>query len=261
MRIVKKSALWVITVLYLILVFGFVDNRYENQLCNRIKITVQDSLNSRFISSREIIRSIDRKGIKYLGIHLDELNLTDIENAVRSNQLIKDCRAYTGINGTLHLEILQRKPLVRIIEASGRSYYLDQEGNVLNLSSRYTPRVLVVNGKINTAVKVGKPVNIFQLDSTKSALLLRDIHELASYIQSETFWNAQIVQVYVNNSGEFELIPRVGPHIIILGKLTDYREKFDKLELFYKEGLNNVGWNHYVKINLKYKNQIVCSKI
>jgi cell division protein FtsQ len=32
------------------------------------------------------------------------------------------------------------------------------------------------------------------------------------------------------------------------------------LMTFYKEGLNKVGWNAYLTINLKYKNQIVCTK-
>jgi cell division protein FtsQ len=261
MRILKKSAVWIITFLYLIMVFGFVDNRYENLLCNGIKVTIQDSLNNRFILGADIVRSINQEGIQYLGIKLNSLDLGRMENAVKSNQLVKDCKAYTGINGTLHIDVKQREPVVRIIESDGRSYYLDHEGNVLNLSLRYTPHILVVNGNIHTQLKVGRPSNIFRLYNTNANQLLKDILELSLYIESSKLWNAQIVQVYVNNSGDFELVPRIGPHVIIFGKLTDYKEKFDKLEIFYKEGLNNIGWNQYVKINLKYKNQIVCSKI
>ena len=84
---------------------------------------------------------------------------------------------------------------------------------------------------------------------------------MSSFIAGHELWSAQIVQIYVNNQGEYELIPRIGPHIIILGDLEDYRAKFEKLELFYKDGLNHVGWNQYLKINLKYKDQIVCTKI
>ena len=57
------------------------------------------------------------------------------------------------------------------------------------------------------------------------------------------------------------MVPRIGPHIIILGSIDNYEAKFEKLWLFYTEGLKNVGWNQYLKINLKYKDQIVCSKI
>jgi cell division protein FtsQ len=261
MNIVKKSAVWVVTLVYLILVFGFVDNRYEEQLCNQIRVSIKDSTDTRFLSSGDIIRRIQNEGIKYLGLKLKEIELEEIENVIMRNQLVQECKAYTGINGTLHIDILQREPLVRVIEAENRSYYIDREGNVLNLSSHFTPHILVVNGRIRTSLRIGQPINIYQTDSTRTGQLLRDILELAQFIQNDDFWKAQIVQVYVNKDGEFELIPRIGPHIIILGKLTDYREKFDKLELFYKEGLNHVGWNQYVKINLKYKDQIVCSKI
>ena len=29
---------------------------------------------------------------------------------------------------------------------------------------------------------------------------------------------------------------------------------------FYEKGLNNVGWNNYTKINIKFENQIICTK-
>jgi cell division protein FtsQ len=261
MRIIKKSAIWIITLIYLIVVFGFVDNRFENQLCNRIKISVRDSVNTRFLNDADIRRVIDHKGIKYLGLPLHSIDLVSIEEAVRKNQLVKECKAFTGVKGTLQVEILQRQPLVRVIEASGRGYYIDRDGNVLNLSSRYTPHILVVNGRFNTMLKIGEPANVLKIADSRSNRLLKDIYELAIFIENNKLWQAQIVQVYVNKSGEFELIPRVGPHVIILGSLIDYEKKFEKLEIFYKEGLNRVGWNNYVKINLKYKDQIVCSKI
>ena len=36
--------------------------------------------------------------------------------------------------------------------------------------------------------------------------------------------------------------------------------KFKKLELFYKNILPTKGWNYYESVNLKFKNQIVCTK-
>jgi cell division protein FtsQ len=64
----------------------------------------------------------------------------------------------------------------------------------------------------------------------------------------------------VNGKGEFELIPRVGAHIIEFGKAEDIEEKFEKLWILYNEGFYNTGWNQYDKISLKYKNQAVCTK-
>jgi cell division protein FtsQ len=57
-----------------------------------------------------------------------------------------------------------------------------------------------------------------------------------------------------------ELTPTVGSQQIILGKIENYKENLEKLRLFYEKGLSKVGWNNYSVINLKYKNQVVCTK-
>ena len=77
-------------------------------------------------------------------------------------------------------------------------------------------------------------------------------------MDSNEFWKAQIEQIYVGE--EIELVPLAGSHIIVLGNFQDIDEKMNKLLVFYTHGLNKVGWNIYETINLKYKNQIVCTK-
>jgi cell division protein FtsQ len=86
------------------------------------------------------------------------------------------------------------------------------------------------------------------------------VYKLAEFITNDKFWNSQIEQIYVNNNYEFELIPRVGSHIIELGRAEDLNEKFENLKILYLRGFNNLGWNQYEKISLKYKNQVVCTK-
>jgi cell division protein FtsQ len=261
MKTFKKIAIWTAVIVYLGLVFGFFAGRYEKVLCNSVKIKIADSTDRRFLASADIIKMLQKNNIKYHGVHLSEINLNKIEQVVQSNQIVAECRAYTGINGLLHIEVTQRKPIVRIIDKQGRGYYIDNEGSIINLSRRYAPRILVVNGNIRSPFIVGKPANINTLRDSLATKKLKDICTLANFIRDEDFWNAQIVQIYVNRDGEFELIPSVGPHIILLGDIDDYQEKFKKLEIFYKQGLNNVGWNQYLTINLKYKDQVVCTKI
>lgn len=261
MKALKKSIIWILLLLYVVIVFGFVENRYEDQLCNKIEILITDSLNTGFVNNEDIVSALERHEINYLGVPLYEIDLDTIEKAIYSNQIIEHCRAYIGINGTLKVEISQRGPFVRILEETGKGYYLDRKGNVLNLSSRFTPHVLVVNGKFRSAIQVGSPMNILNSEGKEKNKKILEIFELASYIDSHDLWESQFVQVYINSGGEFELVPRVGPHIILLGPLDGYQKKLEKLEVFYKEGLNNIGWNQYLKINLKYKDQVVCTKI
>jgi cell division protein FtsQ len=69
-----------------------------------------------------------------------------------------------------------------------------------------------------------------------------------------------VEQINVTASQELELVPRVGEHIIFLGKPGDYDQKFTRLEKFYKKALNEIGWNKYARISLEFDNQIICTK-
>ena len=72
-----------------------------------------------------------------------------------------------------------------------------------------------------------------------------DVYRLVTFITDDKFWNSQIEQIYVNNKYEFELIPRVGSHIIELGRVEDLEEKFENLKILYLRGFNKIGWNQY----------------
>ena len=86
------------------------------------------------------------------------------------------------------------------------------------------------------------------------------LFDFAQFLQKNKFWDSQIEQIHVNSKLDIELVPRVGNHYIILGKIEDYKENLTKLKLFYDKGLNKVGWNKYSVINLKFKDQVVCTK-
>jgi cell division protein FtsQ len=260
-KALKRMVLWISVLIYLSVMTGFIGNRYDGILCHRIQISIKDSADALLINSKEVLRLLAKAEVAYLGVPLSKIDLAKVEEAVEADQIVEECRAYTGINGTLLIEIVQREPLVRIIDVRHRNYYIDWEGNVFRTSSHYSPHVLVVNGQIETPFRIGVPVNVNNLKPSKAGQLLKDIYILSKFISDEKLWNAQIEQLYVNKQGEFEMVPRIGPHIIVLGDISDYREKFEKLKIFYTEGLNYVGWNQYKKINLKYKDQVVCTKI
>lgn len=86
------------------------------------------------------------------------------------------------------------------------------------------------------------------------------------YIEEDSFWSAEIVQIVastMSNGGlEVELVPRTGTHRVLFGEVGEERlveEKFDRLMLFYQNGLKNVGWDTFSTISVKYKGQVVCA--
>ena len=263
MRHLKIILNWIAVTTYLVVVFGFISEKNHTRICHIVKVNILDSTQTGFIQPDDILKLLNKNRVETIGRPVSEINLKKLENMLDNQGTIKNAEVYCTNSGTLNIDILQRRPLVRIIDKAGKSYYLDAGGTIIPLSEKYSPLILIANGNITEPFDPDTTNNILKVEKenlSKQQKTIYDLFELSKYITSNEFWNAQIEQVYVNDDSEFEIIPRVGPHIIIFGTIDDYREKFDKLMTFYKEGLNKVGWNAYLTINLKYKNQIVCTK-
>jgi cell division protein FtsQ len=255
-KFIKHIILMIAVLGYLIVILGFVSNEEKKVTCNGVRIIIHDSLDIQFVNSRMIRNILLRGGNSLTGKSFDDINLQGIEDKIREIKYIKKAEVYTTVEGELVVDIYQRKPELRIIDRSGQGYYIDREGYIIPLSSNYSPYVMVVNGAIGERYR--RLTNIYELDPENN--LLADIYKLVKYIQSDKFWEAQIVQIYVNNKGEFELIPRVGSQVIEFGKADNMEEKFEKLWILYNDGFYYKGWNQYDRINLKYKNQAICTK-
>ena len=255
-KFIKHIVLTAAVLGYLIVILGFVGKEEKKVTCNGVRILIHDSLDIQFVNSRMIRNVLLRGGNSLAGKSFDDISLQEIEDRIREIKYIRKAEVYTTVGGELVVDIHQRKPEVRIIDRSGQGFYIDREGYVIPLSPNYSPYVMVVNGAIGERYR--NVSNISDLGQENN--LLMDIYNITNFIRSDKFWEAQIVQIYVNARGEFEMIPRVGAQVIEFGKAEDMEEKFEKLWILYNEGFHNTGWNQYEKISLKYKNQAVCTK-
>ena len=156
------------------------------------------------------------------------------------------------MNGVIWVRIVQREPVLRVINAKNQDYYIDSDGMKIPVSPNFTAHVLVANGNISE--DLGSRVNGLR------TRLAKDLFKTAQYLQQDTLWSDQIEQIYVNAQQEIQLVPRVGDHQIILGNAHNLEEKMRKLLIFYKRAMPKIGWETYKTINLKYAGQIVCKK-
>ncbi|MCK4408307.1 MAG: hypothetical protein KAV44_11570, partial [Bacteroidales bacterium] len=157
------------------------------------------------------------------------------------------------------IDVVQRKPVVRVITKSNQNFYIDVNGVLMPLNKNHVARVLIASGNIGNSLLPPAKLKL-QTDSLDQNQVLFKIYSLAKFINNNKFLNAQIEQIYINKENCIELIPKVGKHLIIFGDIDNMEEKFENLIAFYKNGLSKVGWDKYKKINLKYKNQVVCTK-
>jgi cell division protein FtsQ len=130
------------------------------------------------------------------------------------------------------------------------------------LSDKYSAHVLVASGHLNEPYSKRYTRNLRAQSAQNvdnSGSLLLDLYQLAEYIYNDKFWRAQIEHIYVLNN-EFEMVPRVGTHIIEFGGIDNFEKKFRNLKALYLKGLPETGWNNYNTVNLKYNNQVICTK-
>lgn len=226
---------------YFPIVFAFISAEKSKVVCADIHVVVKDSIASQFVTSGQIKKVLLNKYPKLLGNSLQQINCEEIELFLKKHEAIKKCEAYYTVGGRLNIFIGQRQPLLRIFSGY-TSYYIDEEGFKMPLFKQHAAHVLVLSGHVN------------KLDS------LNEVIDLARFIKADSFWNAQIEQIYVEANGEFSLAPRVGEQIIYLGSLNNYLVKMRNLYALYTKGLNPRELNNYKEINLKYEGQIICTK-
>lgn len=262
-RKILSFASWLGMIFYLICGLTFATNRADEVICNGVEVNVKDSVNYRFVTSAMIRRMMTEAGKMPIGIPINSVNTKILEDNVASMVAVRDVQVYKQMNGIIRIDVRQRTPIVRVFNANNQSYYIDNEGRVMPTSSNFSARVLVVTGNIREPFIPKVNVDVMQwADSLYHAEspLICQILQLSRFIASNEFWNAQIEQVYVESPDNIMLIPTVGPHTIMLGGVSGYASKLKKLKKFYTRALPYEGWNRYKTINLKYSNQIICTK-
>lgn len=241
----KKILLISIAVLllaYLLFAVFYLNSHAKNDsICKELKVEIVDTLERHYLTGNDIINSITKAGLSPVGKNAAAVNMAVIENKLEENQLIRRAECYKTIDGTVQIKVYQRVPVLRIFSTKG-SYYVDNEGEKMPVPENFAAYVPVASGFI------------------EDEYAKKQLYEFALFLQRDKFWNSQIRQIYVAPNGDIELTPVVGNHQIILGKMENYKENLEKLRLFYEKGLSKVGWNKYSVINLKFKNQVVCTK-
>jgi cell division protein FtsQ len=220
---------------------------HKDLVCSAVVVDIDQKGNLHFLDERDVLEILNRDG-QLVNRKFSEIDFAELEKALEANGFISNAEIYTNFDGVLKAKIQQKTPKYRIFNNEGVSYYISDSGNYMPLSSKFTPRLLVVTGNVPFARNADdEPVN-------------RGLKSIIDFILEDEFLSAMIGSIYVNSKKEFVLIPKIDGHKIELGKAVDLPAKFRNLKIFYKKALPYSEWEKYETINLKYKGQIVCSK-
>ncbi|MBI1836118.1 MAG: hypothetical protein HYR91_02515 [Flavobacteriia bacterium] len=258
-----KIALWSTFGLTVILLLSMVRSAQDEFAIEKPEIIIHINGENAFLTKDELFDRLKRKGLFYLGQNKKNLKVHAIETYLRSMTEVKDAKVFTKIGGGWTVEVEIRKPIARIFNKYGETFYLDDLGFTMAPSTIHTARVVVVTGNIPDKITSPSVEKIINNPSWKSIRKIDDVYRISSYVCNDPLLQSLVGQIHLKINGDFVLIPQVGGQEIIFGTAfsdEEVREKFRKLKIFYMEAIPYEGWNKYEEISLKYDKQIVCKK-
>jgi cell division protein FtsQ len=264
MKRILTIGLWVVSFAILATLLGFASRAHDERTCGKLIVAIKRTGTAIFITEDDVRELLESHGKMPEGKQLAEIDVAALEVLLLSHPAIERAEVFITIGGNVNVSLGQRRPLARIIAASGESYYFDERGTLMPCPEKYTAPVIVVNGFLTESYGAMYRSELDKIDpdtALKTATLLDDVWQIVKRIDADTFLRSQLVQVFITSEKKFTLVPRIGDHSIILGDASNLDAKLEKLVIFYKEGLNRTGrWATYDIIDLQYKNQIVCTK-
>jgi len=195
---------------------------------NNLYIT-EGMVNKLLIQNRDSLTSVPK----------DALDLNELELALNSNDMIKSAEVYLTVNGEVIADVEQRNPIARV--STNASYYIDDEGKFMPLSSNYTAHVPLVTGNIEKN-------------------RLENVYQIAKRVYNDEFLKKHIVEIHQDNEGDLKLKMRVYDFEILLGNIQNLESKIKNLKAFYQKAKKDNTLNKYIKVNLQFENQVVCTK-
>lgn len=239
----KKIALIIATTIataYLVFALFFFNSAPAEAKCRGVDIVITNN-EPQVLSVESIERQLKHKGLDPKGKAMSDIVSGKIESMLKESSVVADCQCFKTHKNLVGIHIDCKQPVIHVFDQIGGEYYLDSNGAVIRSvqSAIYLP---VASGEIK-----GK--------ETKENLV-----KIAHFLKNDRFWRNQIEQIHVTPKQEFVMVPRVGNHLIEIGKADNLESKFGKLKEFYIEGLNKVGWNKYKKLNIEFDKQVICTK-
>lgn len=266
MKLLLKIALiclWIAIAAGVVAMMGFSNQVHSSKKCRNIICQIDYKGVQPLMNGNELVAEINKKYGKPQAIALGTADIEGISKIVKNNPYLENTDVKLTIEGDIMIYAEQSIPVIRYFSMDGKQQYISSNGKIMPVRLNYPLKSLIATGSIENPLPVGK--SIYSVPDSNQTLKSRteslyNIHYLAKIITSDTVLNALIEQVNILPQGKIQLATKAGSHTIYFGDTLYAAEKLENLKYFYKYGLVKTGWNKYKKLNLEYKNQIVCTK-
>ncbi len=251
----KSTRKWLFATGGLLGLFGliaFTEVRHGQKRVRAVVVRLGQVDGHRFLTRKDVTGYLTNEGADpVIGKDYTELDLRRLEARLKQHGLVKNCQISRDLTGNLLVVVEQPRPLARLMTSSNEvrpvlGQYVSEEGRFFPISMNYSARVPILTG------------SYFVHNRSLASERNRPLLDMLKRVNDDPFWRAQITELSVNEQGEVIMWPQMGNHQIEFGTPTDLEAKFKKLKLVYTDVLPAKGWDRYSRVNVQYRNQIVC---
>ncbi|MCZ4408009.1 hypothetical protein O3Q51_04270 [Cryomorphaceae bacterium 1068] len=236
---------------------GFIESSKSGSVCEGIEVDFIRNAAEPLITEDFVRQTLLDVSDQIVGQNLRQVNFDRLEDALSEIPYLNHAVVYTTIDNHLKVQVTERTPIVRLIDENGTSALIDANGYLMPLSEVSPLRLPVITGSFHLE-KTMVESNLHTSDSLVEPRLAES-YVMGTLIYGDSLWRAQFQHLSFESNGDLIAFPQVGNHTIIFGS-DRLEEKLEVLRIFYREGMSQEAWNKYKSINLKYKDQIVCTK-
>jgi len=239
-----------VLMLAVLVMLGFAVKAKSDSTLMHCSITVDALADKKYLISKKDVKNImdNTLGFDIMNASIKDLDLMTMESAILNDKRVLKAEIFVQHKNELVVNVVQRKPIVRISDMNANNYYLDEEGKRVPHVLKESVRVPVVTGYVD-----GYTTNYTQMKKNN----LNDIYLLVSKVREDDFLAPLVEQIHIEKNKDIILIPKMGKKKIIIGDTENLNDKLYNLKTYYRQGTKKVGIDKFAVLDLRYKNQVI----
>ena len=216
-------------------------HRPDPSPCAWFRVEITDSLDRRFVESDELHRLIAREGLLPEGQPMDEISCQAIEDCLLKHDMVRTAECFKTYQGGVRVRVTQRVPALYVMSSEG-AYYVDKDRQIMPVRRTIEVDVPTFKGAVGKRAAT------------------EEYFDFAKWISSDRYWHSRIQHVQVVHPKHLVLHQEDGMSKIILGDLSQYEQKLDKLQKVYTKEADYMNDKNYREFDLRYKGQVIGRK-
>ena len=206
--------------------------------CVDIHYSIYGESDTAYITNGELTKMLKEEDIYPVGRAVNHVSLHRIENAIRRHPMVRNAECYLTLANDVEVVIDQRVPIVSVWSSDG-AFLVDTERRIFPNKYRVKEWTLQVRGHVG------------------NQLATNQLADFAEWLMDNRYWKERISYVEVKSPTNIRLHLSNTPSVIVIGAMSNYERKLNKLRTFFEQGQDELGDRQYEELDIRFRGQVI----